>query len=87
MWYRALRACPWVKELYISGFEMLGGVGKDEKGVEKRRSANRKNEQGAKNNGKDEMVDYEELKGTWKVMGEKELRVHVDLEDIFEDRG
>lgn len=32
-----------------------------------------------------DLVDFAEMKGTWKVMGEKELRVHVDLEDSFED--
>jgi hypothetical protein len=56
VWYRALKACPWVKELYVFGFERLG-----------------------------ELVNFAELKRTWRVMGEKELRVHVDLEDSFED--
>ncbi|KAG0646850.1 nrde2 [Hyphodiscus hymeniophilus] len=54
IWYRALRACPWAKELYITGFKEL------------------------------EIVDREELMGTWKVMGEKGLRVHVDLEDALD---
>lgn len=62
VWYRALRACPWVKELYIVGFEVLGNESKDKR-------------QG---------VDGKELIGTWRVMGEKGLRVHVDLEEIFE---
>lgn len=56
VWYRALRACPWAKELYIIGFEEM-----------------------------DDMLEYGELKRTWRVMGEKELRVHIDLEDNFED--
>ena len=56
VWYRALRACPWVKELYIVGFEVLG-----------------------------KEVDGKELMGTWRVLGEKGLRIHVDLEEIFED--
>jgi hypothetical protein len=30
-------------------------------------------------------VSYEELRATWRVMGEKDLRVHVDLEDAFEE--
>jgi hypothetical protein len=29
-------------------------------------------------------VDCAELLGTWKVMGEKGLRVHVDLEEALE---
>ncbi|CAG8960474.1 hypothetical protein HYFRA_00008193 [Hymenoscyphus fraxineus] len=56
IWHRALRACPWVKELYIVGFEEMG-----------------------------ELLGFEEMKGTWRVMGEKELRVHVDLEDLFDE--
>lgn len=55
IWYRALRACPWAKELYIVGFEEM-----------------------------DDLLEFGELKRTWRVMGEKELRVHVDLMDHFE---
>lgn len=58
IWYRALRACPWAKELYVLGFETLEGL-----------------------------VDFGDLKGTWRVMGEKELRVHIDLEDKFDEIG
>ncbi|PVH87003.1 DUF1740-domain-containing protein [Cadophora sp. DSE1049] len=65
IWFRALRACPWSKELYVLGMEELGAAyGDGESGV-----------------------TYEELKGTWRVMGEKECRVHVDLEDAFEEIG
>jgi len=56
IWYRALKACPWAKELFINGFETV--------------PAGR---------------DFADLKATWKVMGEKGLRVHVDLEEKFED--
>ena len=31
------------------------------------------------------LVDFVEYKEVWKIMGEKELRVHVDLEEIFDD--
>jgi hypothetical protein len=54
IWYRALRACPWAKELYILGFENLD-------------------------------ASQAELKAAWRIMGEKDLRVHVDLEERFED--
>jgi hypothetical protein len=30
-------------------------------------------------------VEFAELKGTWRIMGEKGLRVHVDLEDRFDE--
>lgn len=56
LWYRAIRACPWAKELYILGFELMGG-----------------------------MVGFSELRDTWKVMEEKELRVHVYLDDQLEE--
>ncbi|KAK2630270.1 hypothetical protein QTJ16_001090 [Diplocarpon rosae] len=56
VWYRALRACPWAKELFICGLERPV-----------------------------EGLEWEEMHGTWRVMGEKELRVHVDLEDRFEE--
>ncbi|CCU76511.1 hypothetical protein BGHDH14_bgh04859 [Blumeria hordei DH14] len=56
LWHRALRACPWAKELYILGFELMRG-----------------------------MVKFPELKDTWKVMEEKELRVHIYLDDQLEE--
>ena len=56
VWFRALRACPWAKELYLIGFERMSG-----------------------------MISFAELESTWRIMGEKELRVHVNLEDRFED--
>jgi hypothetical protein len=59
VWYRALKACPWSKQLYLTGFENLG-VGE---------------------------MEFGELRSTWRVMGEKELRVHVDLEERFEEIG
>jgi hypothetical protein len=59
VWYRALKACPWPKQLYLTGFENLG-MGE---------------------------MEFRELRSTWRVMGEKELRVHVDLEERFEEIG
>lgn len=64
-WFRALRACPWSKELFVVGFEGMGG------------SAS------ASGNG----LGFKELRSTWRVMGEKELRIHVDLEERFEEIG
>ncbi|KAG9246252.1 NRDE-2, necessary for RNA interference-domain-containing protein [Calycina marina] len=31
------------------------------------------------------VLSFDDLKATWKVMGEKNLRVHIDLEEIFEE--
>ncbi|KAI0995421.1 hypothetical protein K3495_g12758 [Podosphaera aphanis] len=54
IWHRALRACPWSKELYVTGFEKIGAL-----------------------------ANFSQSKSTWMVMEEKELRVHVDLHDVF----
>ncbi|CZR66164.1 uncharacterized protein PAC_16065 [Phialocephala subalpina] len=35
--------------------------------------------------GESKDIDFRELRGTWRVLGEKELRVHVDLEEEFDD--
>jgi nuclear exosome regulator NRDE2 len=56
IWYRAIRACPWAKELYLIGFEKMS-----------------------------DMLPFSELKSIWRIMGEKDLRIHVDLEEKFED--
>ncbi|POS84241.1 hypothetical protein EPUL_004498, partial [Erysiphe pulchra] len=56
VWYRAIRTCPSVKEIYTLGFEKLGAS-----------------------------MEYLELKRVWKTMEEKELRVHVNLEDEFDE--
>ena len=52
---RAVRACPWVKGIYMLAFEWLRGG-----------------------------MRVEELRGVYEGMGEKELRVHVSLDDVFE---
>ena len=57
VFWRAIRACPWVKELYLLAFEYLRGAG------------------GFKD---------EDLRGIYELMGEKEIRIHVNLEDKFD---
>lgn len=32
-----------------------------------------------------DMMSFEELKAVYRVLGEKELRVHIDLEDRLEE--
>jgi hypothetical protein len=56
IWYRAIKACPWAKELYLIGFEKMCN-----------------------------MLPFVELKSIWRIMGEKDLRVHVDLQESFEN--
>jgi hypothetical protein len=56
VFYRAVGACPWAREVYLLGF---GGVLRAELGAA-------------------------ELRGVVNTMGEKGLRVHVDLEGFLE---
>ena len=55
VFYRAMRACPWVKDIYMLAFEDLRDV-----------------------------MDERELMGVYDMLGEKELRIHVSLEDILQ---
>ena len=56
VFYRAVRACPWVKELYLLPFEYLKTV-----------------------------MPVEEAKGIYEMVVEKELRVFVGLDEVFDD--
>ncbi|OAX85331.1 hypothetical protein ACJ72_00296 [Emergomyces africanus] len=60
VFYRAIRACPWVKELVLLAFR----------------------EQGLR-----DLMGQDELRKVWNVLVEKELRVHVDLEEWFAEKG
>ena len=57
VFWRSVRACPWVKDLYMLAFEHLRG-------------------------GK--VMGEADLRGIYELLGEKELRVHVGLEDILQ---
>jgi len=56
VFYRAVRACPWVKELYLVPFKYLRGA-----------------------------MPLEEAKGIYEMVVDKELRVFVSLDEVFED--
>ena len=60
VFHRGIRACPWVKELYLLPFEYL-------------------------RDGPGAMQDAD-LKGVYDLMVEKELRVHVDLEELIKQK-
>ncbi|MCJ1352935.1 MAG: hypothetical protein MMC33_002919 [Icmadophila ericetorum] len=55
VFYRGIRACPWVKEMYMLAFRYLRGV-----------------------------MSVEELKGVYRAMEEKGLRIHVSLDEVWE---
>lgn len=61
VFHRGIRACPWVKELYLLPFDYL----RDGAGA----------------------MREADLRGVYDLMVLKELRVHVDLEALIEQRG
>ncbi|KAK6346281.1 hypothetical protein TWF730_010611 [Orbilia blumenaviensis] len=56
VFFRAIRACPWSKDIILSGFKLLRSI-----------------------------LDFGEMRKVYGVMQEKELRVHVDLEELLEE--
>ncbi|ESZ92996.1 hypothetical protein SBOR_6617 [Sclerotinia borealis F-4128] len=73
IWKQAISKVPWCKEIYMQGFESIcktRGEGEGEGEVEVAGK-------------RDEEIDRQ-LKNIWRVMGEKELRVHVDLEGVWD---
>ncbi|KAK6524879.1 hypothetical protein TWF281_011780 [Arthrobotrys megalospora] len=56
VFFRAIRACPWSKDIILSGFRLLRSV-----------------------------FDFGEMRKVYGVMQEKELRVHVDIEELLEE--
>lgn len=90
VFYRALRACPWSKELVMLAFSHLRGDvvdcysyrggGKDGKeGV--RGTAARDGLRPRRGDG----MDFYELRRVYDVLVEKELRVHVDIEGVLDE--
>lgn len=56
IYHRAIRACPWVKELAMMAFADLRDV-----------------------------MSFEDLRGIYGVLREKELRLHADLDEKLEE--
>ena len=56
VFYRGVRACPWVKELYMLPFHYLRDI-----------------------------MSWQELRGCYELIVEKELRIHIPLEEAFEE--
>ncbi|KAF3312810.1 hypothetical protein TWF173_006841 [Orbilia oligospora] len=56
VFFRAIRACPWSKDIVLSGFKLLRSI-----------------------------LDFGEMRKVYGVMQEKELRVHVDIEELLEE--
>ncbi|EWC47117.1 hypothetical protein DRE_03486 [Drechslerella stenobrocha 248] len=56
VFFRAVRACPWSKDVILSGFRWLRST-----------------------------LDFGEMRKVYGVMQEKELRIHVDIEEMLEE--
>ncbi|KAL4913765.1 NRDE-2, necessary for RNA interference-domain-containing protein [Aspergillus aurantiobrunneus] len=70
VFYRAMRACPWSKDILMLAFSHLR-----EDVVRERRS-----DSGMTPLRKGEGMDFHELRHVYNVLVEKELRIHIDIE-------
>ncbi|KAF7948830.1 hypothetical protein EAE96_008014 [Botrytis aclada] len=75
LWKQAVARTPWCKGIYMVGFERLCGMGGNKCNDERKNRVKIR---------RDEEV-YKQLKNLWRVMGEKEVRVHVDLEGVWDE--
>ncbi|EAW06963.1 uncharacterized protein ACLA_086620 [Aspergillus clavatus NRRL 1] len=74
VFYRAVRACPWSKELVMLAFTHLRADvvrAQSESGTASTKSA--------------EGMDFDELRRVYNVLVEKELRIHVDIEEEIDE--
>ncbi|RAL07401.1 uncharacterized protein BO97DRAFT_473704 [Aspergillus homomorphus CBS 101889] len=71
VFYRGMRACPWSKELIMLAFTHLrADVVRERYPAESRRG---------------DGMDFDELRHVYNVLVEKELRIHVDIEQELDD--
>ncbi|PLB50123.1 DUF1740-domain-containing protein [Aspergillus steynii IBT 23096] len=70
VFYRGMRACPWAKELVMLAFSHLRADL-----VRDLSSSSRQ----------DEGMGFDELRRVYNVLVEKELRIHVDIEDLLDE--
>ncbi|EAU36646.1 conserved hypothetical protein [Aspergillus terreus NIH2624] len=71
VFYRGMRACPWSKELIMLAFSHLRADV-----VESRHPASSRRGDG---------MGFDELRRVYNVLVEKELRIHVDIEDQLDE--
>ncbi|KAL4875044.1 NRDE-2, necessary for RNA interference-domain-containing protein [Aspergillus karnatakaensis] len=76
VFYRAMRACPWSKDILMLAFTHLRADVVSEK-------AQKQEQQGHKVKG--EGMGFHELRHVYNVLVEKELRIHVDIERELDD--
>lgn len=71
VFYRAMRSCPWSKELIMLAFSHLrADVVRQRLGDEKAAEVG---------------MGFSELRGVYNVLVEKELRIHVDIEGLLDE--
>ncbi|KAJ0425100.1 NRDE-2, necessary for RNA interference-domain-containing protein [Aspergillus carlsbadensis] len=79
VFYRAMRACPWSKDILMLAFSHL----RDDIVRERTVKANSGNNSG--NPQKGEGMDFHELRHVYNVLVEKELRIHIDVEKELDE--
>lgn len=79
IFYRAVRACPWSKELVMLAFTHLRAD------VVRQRNGETDASVSGKVQGKEEGMGFEELRRVYNVLVEKELRVHLDVEGVLDE--
>ncbi|KAJ9193499.1 hypothetical protein DTO164E3_7898 [Paecilomyces variotii] len=76
IFFRAMRACPWSKQILMLAFSHLrADLIKEQK----------KQDSAPTQKPTEEGMSFEELRRVYNVLVEKELRLHVDIEDVLED--
>lgn len=76
IFFRAMRACPWSKQILMLAFSHLRADLIKEQKKQHSAPTQKPTEEG---------MSFEELRRVYNVLVEKELRLHVDIEDVLED--
>ncbi|KAK1147568.1 hypothetical protein N8T08_000910 [Aspergillus melleus] len=76
VFYRGMRACPWSKELMMLAFSHLRAD------VIRERYSDTSSSPSSR---QDEGMGFDELRRVYNVLVEKELRIHVDIEDLSDE--
>lgn len=78
VFYRGMRACPWSKELVMLAFSHLRAD------VIRERYPDTSSPSSA-SSPQNEGMGFDELRRVYNVLVEKELRIHVDIEDLLDE--
>ncbi|APA10617.1 hypothetical protein SS1G_12552 [Sclerotinia sclerotiorum 1980 UF-70] len=86
LWKQAIARLPWLKSIYTLGFERICEIYCEDEDDDAEENVKKVMEKG-RGKGEKAKIDSEittQLKNIWRVTGEKEIRVHVDLEGLWD---